>query len=146
MPGASAFAQALVCPPVRVALQARFTVAVDTPQWSAVALMLESVFFRHVAMAASSCCLGAPSLRPSALALLMPAICRARMFSRSSSATPASRVSISFPVGLDKSKPSRIEMTVTPFAFSASTVSNTSMVFRPSRSMAETTTVSPFLA
>lgn len=62
--------QALSC----WARQARFTVAVETPNCLAVTSMLEPVSFLQAAIAASSCSFGAPNLRPSALALFMPAI------------------------------------------------------------------------
>ena len=52
-------------------------------------------------------------------------------------------VSMSFPAGVARSKPSRIETTDTPLAFRASTVQSTSMVLRPSRSIAATITTSP---
>jgi hypothetical protein len=73
----------------------------------------------------------------------MPALTRSTMSSRSYSARLASMPSISRPEVVAGSMPSEIERICTPRSRSIFTVLRTSSMERPSRSMRQTTTVSP---
>ncbi|SJI25725.1 putative methyltransferase [Shigella sonnei] len=84
-----------------------------------------------------------PICTPSALARSIPAFLRSAIKLLSSCANVDIMPNIASPIALDKSNPSLRLITVTPLACSALTVDNTSIVSRPRRSTATTTTVSP---
>ena len=91
------------------------TVCLEIPKALAVAEILPSCAFRASRIVSRGVSLGLPQCFPCALARAMPASLRSAIMTFSIWANPASMVSMSFPAGVARSKPSRIETTDTPY-------------------------------